>query len=194
MNIALYFGSFNPIHKGHIAICEYIASLMEYEQVWLVISPQNPLKSDAELTNEQSRIEMAELAFQDSEFRDMIKISNIEFELEKPSYTINTLHCLKDKYPKHRFAIVMGEDNLTVFEKWKNWDQIIENHTLLIYPRQGCNKAKLAQHHNVCYMTDAPLYPIDSTSIRRKIKSESEIEDATPTKVVEYIKNNNLYE
>ena len=124
MTIALYLGSFNPIHYGHIAISEYIVSEGFADEVWLVVSPHNPLKDYKTLANENQRLDMAKLPFSDSRYKNKIIVSDIEFGLPKPSYSINTLTWLEEKYPDNDFMIIMGEDNLAVFNKWKDWELI----------------------------------------------------------------------
>ncbi len=194
MTVALYFGSFNPIHIGHIAISEYIVGEGMADEVWLIVSPHNPLKDSKTLANEQSRLEMANLAFADSIYNKQIVMSDIEFGLSKPSYTINTLTWLKTKYPTCDFKIVIGEDNLAVFEKWKDWELILQQNELLVYPRLNSQNVELMTHPNVTMMNDAPLYPIESTMIRDCVKNKMDINKLTKKTVVNYIKTNKLYE
>lgn len=194
MRIALYFGSFNPIHKGHIAISEYILNGDFCDEIWLVISPQNPFKKAHTLANEIDRFEMASMAVNRSRYKDRIIVSNIEFELQKPSYTINTLMYLKNKFPNHQFSIIMGEDNLNTFSKWKNWKEIINNHRLLVYPRADRGNTQLSEHFNVLIMANAPQYCINSSQIRDLVKIGANIDELSTNEVVEYIKINKLYE
>lgn len=194
MNIALYFGSFNPIHKGHIAIAEYMAMQLKFDQVWLVVSPHNPLKDIKTIANENSRFEMAKIGFANSDYRQKIVISDIEFSLSKPSYTIDTLKWLKKMYPTYTFSIIVGEDSLVYFKKWKDWQDILDNYKLLVYPRKDTNLEALIGHKNIVILYDAPIYPISSTTIREAIKNREHFDKITTVEVVEYIKKNKLYE
>ena len=132
MKIGLYFGTYNPIHIGHLIIANHMANNSDLDQVWLVVSPQNPLKNKATLLADYHRLALVETAV---EGNSKLKASNIEFDLPKPSYTIDTLTYIKEKYPEHDFSIIMGEDNLRSLHKWKNHEQILKNHTIFVYPR-----------------------------------------------------------
>lgn len=171
MRIGLFFGSFNPIHVGHMVLANYMASFTDLEQVWFVVSPHNPLKEKATLLNQNQRLHMVNLAIGDN---DMLKSSNIEFGLSQPSYTINTLAHLKEKYPNHQFSLIMGEDNLESFTKWKNYEEILKNHKLYVYPRPNSNSGELKTHSSVI-MTEAPLMEISSTMIRHAIKNKKDV-------------------
>ncbi len=194
MNIALYFGSFNPIHNAHLAIAQYILGNNMCDEVWFVVSPQNPLKDKRILASEYHRLAMARLAIEQSEFPDRIKASDIEFSLQKPSYTYITLEVLRNKYPNDIFTLVMGEDNLEVFDKWKNWEKIIKNHKIFVYPRGNSKKNNIFADRNVVLLTDAPLFDLSSTKLRSNIENNTLIEEYTPKCVLDYIKENNLYE
>ncbi|MCL4857362.1 MAG: nicotinate-nucleotide adenylyltransferase, partial [Flavobacteriales bacterium] len=141
MNIGLYFGTFNPIHIGHLIIANYMVEFTDLDQVWLVVTPQNPLKKKSTLLADYHRLAMVELAVEQNE---KLKASTIEFNLQKPSYTINTLAYIKEKYPKHQFSLIMGEDNLRTLHHWKNYEQIIDNHKIYIYPRALTEQEKTA--------------------------------------------------
>jgi nicotinate-nucleotide adenylyltransferase len=188
MHIGLFFGSFNPIHVGHMVLANFMASFTDLEQVWFVVSPHNPLKEKASLLNQNQRLHMVNLAIGDN---DNLKSSNIEFELSQPSYTINTLAHLKEKFPKHQFSLIMGEDNLESFTKWKNYEEILKNHQLYVYPRPNCN-SKLKNHPSVI-MTDAPLMEISSTMIRTAIKDKKDVSFFVPQAVWQYLNEMHFY-
>jgi nicotinate-nucleotide adenylyltransferase len=166
MHIGLFFGSFNPIHVGHLALANYMVSFTELEQVWLVVSPHNPLKNKAGLLNQNERLHLINLALEDNV---NIKSSNIEFTLSQPSYTINTLAHLNEKYPQHVFSLIMGQDNLVTFDKWKNFDTILKKHQIFVYPRLNSQTSQFDNHPNV-KITHAPLIEISATFIRTAIK------------------------
>ena len=132
MKIGLYFGTYNPIHVGHLIIANHMVDYTELDQVWLVVSPQNPFKTKATLLEDYHRLALVNIAIEGNK---KLKASNIEFDLPKPSYTIDTLTYIKEKHPEHNFSIIMGEDNLRSFHKWKNYEQILENHSVFVYPR-----------------------------------------------------------
>jgi nicotinate-nucleotide adenylyltransferase len=189
MHIGLFFGSFNPIHVGHMVLANYMASFTDLEQVWFVVSPHNPLKEKATLLNQNQRLHMVNLAIGDN---DMLKSSNIEFGLSQPSYTINTLAHLKEKYPNHQFSLIMGEDNLESFTKWKNYEEILKNHKLYVYPRPNSNSGELKTHSSVI-MTEAPLMEISSTMIRHAIKNKKDVSFFVPQAVWQYLDEMSFY-
>ena len=194
MHIGLFFGSFNPIHVGHMVLANYMAAFTDLEQVWFVVSPHNPLKQKSSLLNQNQRLHMVNLAIGDS---DILKSSSIEFGLTQPSYTINTLAHLKEKYPKHRFSLIMGEDNLESFTKWKNYEEILKNYLIYVYPRPNCNSGVpiaigIKSHKNVI-MTEAPLMDISSTMIRQAIKDKKNIKFFVPQPVWEYLDEMSFY-
>ncbi|HET7819537.1 MAG TPA: nicotinate (nicotinamide) nucleotide adenylyltransferase, partial [Bacteroidia bacterium] len=159
MKIGLFFGSFNPIHKGHIAIVKYMIAHTDLEQVWLIVSPHNPLKNKNILAGKQERLKNAKKAVKNY---SEIKVSSIEFSLPQPSYTINTLKVLRKKYPKYEFVIIMGADNLYTFHKWKKYKDILENYKIYIYPRRTKIKKKLNtifKHKHINFVK-APLLNI----------------------------------
>lgn len=189
MRIGLFFGSFNPIHVGHMVLANYMASFTDLDAVWFIVSPHNPLKEKTTLLHQNQRLHMVNLAIGDN---DKLKSSNIEFGLPQPSYTVNTLAYLKEKYPQHQFSLIMGEDNLQSFAKWKNHEYIINNYKLYVYPRPNCNSSEFKTHQNVI-MTEAPLMDISSTMIRTAIKNKKDVSFFMPLAVWQYIDEMNFY-
>src|ERR1044071_9749959 len=143
MHVGLLFGSFNPVHIGHMALANYMLEFTDMKEVWFVVSPQNPFKGKSQLLKEQDRLLLVQLAIDD---QPGYRSSNIEFGLPQPSYTVNTLVHLKEKYPTHRFSLIIGQDNLETFHKWKNHEEILSRHKLLVYPRPNCGKSKFDDH------------------------------------------------
>lgn len=189
MKVGLFFGSFNPIHIGHLVIAEYIAQTGVVDKVWLVVSPHNPLKAKAGLLDNNHRLVMAKMATEDSKF---IEVSDVEFKLPTPSYTITTLLKLNELYPKHQFSLIMGADNLESFTKWRSYQEILNNYTILIYPRPGYTGGELANHKNV-NLVDAPLMEISSTYIRNAIKQGQTPRYMLEHSVYKYIDEMNFY-
>ena len=190
MKIGLFFGSFNPIHIGHLAIANYFSEFSDLDQVWLVISPQNPFKERKALLPEYHRFRMAELAVED-DLR--IQPSRIEFMLPKPSYTINTLTYLSEKYPNKQFALIIGSDNLVYLHKWKNYKEIINHHKLYVYPRSDADPEEFKAQYEMT-VVDAPRIEISSSFIRHAIKNGKDIRFFLPPKVFEYIREMHFYE
>ncbi len=190
MKIGLFFGSFNPIHIGHLAVANYFSEFSDLDQVWLVVSPQNPLKKKKNLLPEYHRYHLAELALED----DMeIRPSNIEFDLPKPSYTVDTLTYLKEKHPNKEFALIIGSDNLVSLHKWKNYEQLIDQSELYVYPRPGTDAGKYKGQYTMQVM-NAPLMDISSSFIRGAIKQGRNIRYFLPPKVYDYIRKMHFYE
>lgn len=183
LKIGLYFGTFNPIHIGHLAIANYMVEFTEIDQLWFVVSPQNPHKIKKNLLNDYDRLEMVHRAVDDDH---RFRVSDIEFNMPKPSYTVDTLAYLKDKFPKHQFSILMGSDNLENFHKWKNYETIIENYGVIVYPRPGFDKTKYHDHKNI-KITEAPLIEISSTFIRNAVKEGKDVRHFVPKKTWEYL-------
>lgn len=188
--IGLFFGSFNPIHIGHLAIANYIVEFTELDKVWFVVSPHNPLKNKTSLLKDYHRLELVELAIGDY---NKFKASNIEFRLPQPSYTINTLEHLKEKYPKLNFSLIMGADSLKSINKWKNSELILANYTIYVYPRPNVDIAEFQNLDNI-KMVNAPIMEISSSFIRESIKNKKALEFFMPEKVYKYIQEMHFYE
>ncbi len=187
--IGLFFGSFNPIHVGHLIIAKYMCNFTELDEVWFVISPQNPFKEKKSLGNMYDRLEMVNLAI---EGEDKLRASDIEFNLPQPSYTVDTLIHLREKYPNKEFILIMGEDNLQGFSKWKNADVILRDYKLIVYPRPGYDAGDYKNHPSVI-MTDTPMMELSSTFLRKCIKDKKDIRYYTVDKVREFIDKKGLY-
>ena len=190
MKIGLYFGSFNPIHTGHLIIAQHILNHTEIQRLWFVISPHNPLKDKASLANDRDRLHLVQLSIEDN---PSMKASDIEFKLPQPSYTIDTLTYIKEKYPRYEFALIMGADNLISLPKWKNYQLLINNYPIYIYKRPNYPiESALVQHENI-HVLDTPLLDISSTWIRQLIKTKKSIRYLVPEKVFEYLESSHLY-
>ena len=188
MDIAIYSGSFNPIHNGHLAIAR--ATLEAgMEELWFVVSPQNPLKKNHELWPENDRLAMVKLAINNE--KGMFA-SDYEFHLPRPSYTIDTLDKLKLDYPQHHFKLLIGGDNLANFHKWKHHQRILDEYGLMVYPRPGFYHSQLEQHPNV-KIIEAPLLNISSTEIRNQLHQKKSIEEMVPSAVAKFILENLNY-
>jgi nicotinate-nucleotide adenylyltransferase len=194
--IGLYFGSFNPVHIGHIAIAGYMTEFENLDEVWFVVSPHNPLKKKETLLDDYQRLYMVQLAIGDNL---KLKASNIEFNLPLPSYTIDTLTYLEEKHPGHQFCLVMGEDNLFTLHKWKNADELILKYPIHVYPRPGSvqpdsPKLDLILKKAVIYKSKAPLMEISGTFIRESIKKGKNMSYFLPSQVWKYIEEMHFYE
>ncbi len=191
MNIGLYFGTFNPIHVGHLIIANHMAEYTNLDQVWFVVSPQNPFKQKMTLLADYHRYQLVQIATEDFK---KLKPSKIEFDLGIPSYTVNTLAYLAEKYPEDNFNLIMGEDNLNNFHKWKNYDYILENHHLYVYPRlTSLLKDVTLKNHTHVHLIDAPVIEIAATQIRKAIAKKEEVRPLLPCKVWQYIDEMNFY-
>lgn len=191
MKIGLYFGSFNPIHIGHLIIANHLAEYSDLDQIWMVVSPHNPLKNKNKLLNDYERLQLVHLATEDF---SKIKPSDIEFKLSQPNYTIHTLIHLHEKYPQHTFSLIMGEDNLKSLHKWKNNEHILINHEIYVYPRISSDfENSEYKDHPKIHILNAPIIEISSTFIRDNIKKGKNVQPLLPIKVWEYIDRNNLY-
>jgi nicotinate-nucleotide adenylyltransferase len=189
MRVGLFFGSFNPVHVGHLVIANYMAGFTSLDEVWLVVSPQNPHKEKSSLLSENDRLHLVNIAL---DFHKKIKASNIEFKLPQPSYTINTLVHLHEKFPEHEFCLIMGHDNLTNFHKWKNHEEILRKYKIFVYPRPGTLETPFDKHPSVNFV-NAPLMDISSTFIRNSIKEKKDVRFYLHHKVWEYIDETSIY-
>lgn len=189
MKIGLFFGSFNPIHVGHLMIANAMAEDTDLQRVWFVVSPHNPFKSSKTLLHEFDRLDMVRLAIADN---DALEATDIEFRMPRPSYTVDTLAWLSDKYPQHEFKLIIGEDNLASFPKWKNSSVILEQYGLYVYPRPGAAASDLRTHANV-RVVEAPLVDISATYIRRRLQEHKNIRYLVPATVEEHIRTRRFY-
>ncbi len=190
MKIGLFFGSFNPVHIGHLIIAQYLAENSDLQQIWLVVSPHNPLKEKSSLARDYDRLHLVHLAV---EGHRQLRASNIEFSLPKPSYTVDTLAHLKEKYPQHEFALIMGGDNLASFNRWKNYEYILEHYKIFLYKRPGYgDPLGLLSHPNV-HVCEAPMLNISSSFIRQQIQQKKSIRYLVPDEVWKYIESSGLY-
>lgn len=190
--IGLFFGSFNPIHIGHLILANYILEYSDMDELWFVVSPQNPFKDKKTLLSDHNRLDMVERAIKNY---PKMRASNIEFSMPKPSYTIDTLTYLKEKYPDYSFALIMGEDNLKSLHKWKNSDLLINNHQIIVYPRVFENddkKSEYVQHKNIS-LIQAPIIELSATEIRTMIKSGKNVRPMLPPEVLEYLDGSSFY-
>ena len=189
MKTGLFFGSFNPIHVGHMVLANYMLEYTDLEKIWFVVSPQNPFKKKESLLDEKQRLHMVSLAIGDN---NKLKASDIEFKLPQPSYTTNTLTYLNEKYPHNEFALIMGLDNLESFKKWKNYEQILKHHDIYVYPRLNSKGGDLTTHPRV-KVNNAPLVEISSTDIRKAIKEKKDVRYFVPEPVWNYIREMHFY-
>jgi nicotinate-nucleotide adenylyltransferase len=189
MKIGLFFGSFNPIHTGHMVLANFMLEFTDLERVWFVVSPHNPLKKKASLLSDIQRLAMVREAIGDN---TKYKASNIEFDLPQPSYTVNTLVHLEEKYPNDEFALIMGSDNLESLHKWKNFEVILERYKIYVYPRPDFPGGEFVKHKNVV-MTDAPQMNISSTMIREAIKAKKNMQYFMPAGAWKYCEEMRFY-
>jgi nicotinate-nucleotide adenylyltransferase len=190
MKIGLFFGSFNPVHNGHLVIASYMAEFTDLDQVWFVVTPHNPFKEKETLLADHHRFQLVKIAIGD--FRKL-KVSDIEFNLPKPSYTVHTVSYLYDKYPEHQFVLIMGADNLDSFHKWKNWEQLLEQVELYVYPRKESSGGELL-HHPKVQVIPAPMMELSATFIRNAIKSGKDVRYMVPEAVWQYMREMHFYE
>jgi len=191
MKIGLYFGTFNPIHVGHLTIANHMVEFSDLDQVWFIVTPHSPFKKKNTLLDDYQRLEMV---YQATKSYDHLQPSDIEFKLPQPNYTINTLVHLEEKYPKHDFSLIMGEDNLKGFHKWKNYEVILENYNLYVYPRISEGKVETQfDGHDKIHRVKAPIMEISSTFIRNAIKDHKNIRPLLPAEVWKYIDEMNFY-
>ncbi|MDR0365177.1 MAG: nicotinate-nucleotide adenylyltransferase [Bacteroidales bacterium] len=188
-NIGLFFGSFNPIHIGHLAIANYLYSFTDLDEIWFVVSPQNPLKEEQTLLNDGERLKMVALAIENY---DGFQVCDIEFSFRKPSYTIHTLDYLQTAYPEKNFYLIIGEDSLADIHLWKDFEKILERYHIYVYNRSGNSSIPYAQYPNI-QIIKAPLLDISSTFIRQALKEHKDVRFFLPEKAYDYIKANKFY-
>ena len=200
--IGLYFGTFNPIHVGHLIIANHMLDYTDLNEVWLVVSPENPFKKKQSMLADYHRLALVRVAIENN---PRLRASNIEFDLPKPSYTINTLTYLKEKYPNHDFGLIMGEDNLRTFHKWKNFEQILENNSLYIYPRILTDEEKESNEGSINNQNDlfthpkvticnAPVMKVSSSFIRKAIREKKDVQYLLTENVYNYVQEMHFYE
>lgn len=190
MKIAIYSGSFNPIHLGHQKLAEYLIDKQLVDEVWFVVSPCNPLKDPASQLDEFIRLDMVVLAINGN---PKLKASDVEFTMPVPSYTIDTLHQLTALYPEHTFALMIGSDNAVIFDQWKNYREILEKFPIYVYPRKGYDFSTVAGIYPQMHLLDTPFYEISSTQIRDMIKERKDVSDWMSPDVLAFVEENGLY-
>ena len=191
MKVGLYFGSFNPIHVGHLIIANQLVEHSDLDQIWFIVTPHNPFKKKSSLLDNYQRLEMVELATKDY---DTLQPCDIEFNLPQPNYTVNTLAHLREKHPKHQFSIIMGEDNLKSFHKWKNYEVILEDFYVIVYPRisEGVIETQFTNHPSITRI-EAPIIELSSTLIRKGLKNGKNVRPMLATDVWNYIDQMEFY-
>ncbi|MFK7756303.1 MAG: nicotinate (nicotinamide) nucleotide adenylyltransferase [Flavobacteriales bacterium] len=197
--IGLFFGSFNPIHVGHLILCNHLAEHSDLNEIWLVVSPHNPFKEKSSLLSDMHRLTLVRLATEDN---SKLKASNIEFDLPKPSYTVQTLAYLKEKHPEHQFSLIMGEDNLRGLHKWKNVSEIIQNHVIYVYPRirtvQEEGKELSDKPHESLQgadfrFIDGPILALSASLIRKNINEGKSVKYLLTPEVEKYVDEMHFY-
>lgn len=190
MKVGLFFGSFNPVHTGHLLIADYFTEFGGLETIWFIISPQNPFKSNDELLDEKLRLKMLQLAIdRDTRF----VASDVEFNLPRPSYTVDTLSHLRETYPGHEFIPIIGGDNLQTFHLWKSYEEILSHHQVYVYRRTGFHESPLLANHPRIRIFEVPLLNISSTYIREMIQAGKSIKYLVPEPAEKFIREQNLY-
>lgn len=190
MKTGLFFGSFNPVHTGHMIIANHMVQYTDIDEVWMVVSPHNPLKNKVSLANNNDRYYLLQLAIGDNH---VLRASNIEFSLPVPSYTIDTLTYLKEKYPTKTFCLIMGGDNLATIEKWKNYQILLENYDIYVYNRPGFDLDAFKDNPRIHIAANVPMLDISATFIRQALKNGKSIQYLVPEKVYEYLTEYNIY-
>jgi nicotinate-nucleotide adenylyltransferase len=190
MKTGLFFGSFNPLHVGHLVIANYMLEFTDLERLWFVVSPQNPMKEKSSLLDQRHRFAIIQRAIEDD---PRLKVSDIEFRLPLPSYTINTLVHLQEKYPGHRFVLLTGSDNLETFHKWKNYEHILENYEIYVYPRPGHEGGDLRNHARVKWVP-APHIEISASFLRKALREKRDMRYFIPERAYNYIREMHFYE
>lgn len=194
--IGLFFGSFNPIHIGHLILGNYILENSDMEELWFVVSPQNPFKDKKSLLKDHNRLDMVQLAIRNY---PKMRASNVEFSLSTPSYTVDTLTYLQEKYSDYSFSLIMGEDNLKSLHKWKNYELLLKNHQIIVYPRilvedtsTSISVTELKNHENI-HLIDAPIIELSATEIRNMIKEGKNVRPMLPPEVFDYLDGSSFY-
>ena len=191
MRVALYFGSFNPVHIGHQKLAEYLVDNKLADEVWFVVSPCNPLKNQLDLIDEYLRLDMLMLAIQN---HPNLKASDVEFTMPIPSYSIDTLHELESQFPDYQFVLIIGSDNALVFDQWKNHLQILDEFPVLVYPRRGYDFTEVADIYPQMQLLNTPFYDISSSLIREFIAQKKDVSSWLHPSVYQFIIDNNLYQ
>lgn len=190
-SIGLFFGSFNPIHLGHTNLAEYIFRFSGVDEIWFIVSPRNPLKEQSELIDENLRLKMLQLATGD---KDYLVASDIEFDLPKPSFTIKTLNTLSEIFPEDDFILLIGSDNMQIFDQWKDYQTILDDYSVLVYPREGYPYEEYEERYpEMQILEEAPFFDVSSTQIRELIKNNQDVSHWLHADVYQFIKENNLY-
>lgn len=189
----LYFGSFNPPHRGHVAVGDQVLDRFPAAQLWWVVSPQNPLKSAKELAPEQDRLEMVSLALNSARHRDRIEICTVEFELPRPSLTIRTLEALSERFPERRFSLLVGSDNVAGFSRWVRHEEILDRYPVLVYPREGYEPPRDETTQRFTFLEGVPLMPQAATDIRELIARGDDSRGELPEGIWHYIQTHGLY-
>ena len=190
MKTGLFFGSFNPVHIGHMIIANHMIQYTDLKEVWMVVSPHNPLKSKASLAKDSDRLHLVQLAIDDNPH---IKASNIEYSLPVPSYTIDTLIHLQEKYPKREFCLIMGGDNVESLPKWKNYELLLQNYDIYVYERPGYNTTLAEDNPRIKIVKNVPMMDISATFIRNAIRDKKSIQYLVPEKVFDYLDGSQMY-
>ena len=190
MKTGLFFGSFNPVHIGHMIIANHMIQYTDLKEIWMVVSPHNPLKSKASLAKDSDRLHLVQLAIDDNPH---IKASNIEFSLPVPSYTIDTLIHLQEKYPKREFCLIMGGDNVESLPKWKNYELLLQNYDIYVYERPGYNTTLAEDNPRIKIVKNMPMMDISATFIRNAIRDKKSIQYLVPEKVFDYLDGSQMY-
>ena len=191
MRVALYFGSFNPIHVGHLKLADYLTDNQLVDEVWFVISPCNPLKEQSEILDEFIRLDMLVFAIQN---HPEFKACDIEFTMPIPSYSIDTLHVISKQFPDYQFELIIGSDNALVFDQWKDYSEILANYPVLVYPRKNYDFDQVAARYPQMKLLNTPIYDISSTQIRHSIAQKKDITQWLHPSVLQFVKENNLYQ
>ncbi len=189
MKIGLFFGSFNPVHIGHMLIADFLIHNSDLDQVWMVVTPHNPLKPKKSLAKDYDRLHLMRLATNEN---DHIRPSDIEFGLPKPSYTVDTMAYITEKYPQHNFHLIMGGDSLASLPKWKNYEVLLDRYSIIVYRRPGYELGELQSHQHVTVL-DSPQFEISASYVRERIKNKKSIRYLVPDAVYQYLEENPIY-